>query len=550
LPGILPGGDGSAASDAGGGGASAVATLLVVGVSGGCDSVALLHLLRDAVAGAENQKPRRGEWRILAAHFDHRRRGADSDGDREFVRELCRRLDVPLRCFYWGDRQRGRDGDDGDDGVVFTQERARQWRRSTMVRLLREEMTTLPDGSEKEGHRHQQQQAVRRVGLLVTAHHKDDSDETLLLKVLRGVHVTNVAGMKAFSAAVGEEETTTREESTGGNHPPLLFWARPLIHVRKSDLQQYLLENNYAWREDDSNLSGKYLRNRVRNELIPLLEDMVGGRDSLQRRLTNVEQQCQELRQDLNGRVETYLTDHVVDDGSLFLLPTTTDAPAEKFDLVVKEALHQWVVEQSDCYQFTYDQLQRVCSQIMNHEDRRQWRMNIGGGWDIQREGDSLRLVLEKIDQDEENHVVSSNNKVRELDWYLVDKSFNTEDTTASSGLLLLHVPRHYMLPRSIRFLYSTNDNSKLSITPPWRRRKGSSSRPIRVPEFLRGQKVPLHKRRDTPTITLQHGDDGAVSLVAVYVSTRNEWIVDEEFSFQEGEFSDEERDRVILEIG
>ena len=120
---------------------------------------------------------------------------------------------------------------------------------------------------------HQHQLQLQHVGLLVTAHHKDDSEETLLLKLLRGVHLTHIAGLDVL---LRDDPSDSEHDSTIDRSRTTIYWARPLVHVRKSTLQSFLLENNMPWREDATNRSDKYLRNRVRNELIPLLHDLLG----------------------------------------------------------------------------------------------------------------------------------------------------------------------------------------------------------------------------------------------------------------------------------
>ena len=100
-------------------------------------------------------------------------------------------------------------------------------------------------------------------GVILTAHHKDDSEETLLLKLLRGVHLTNLVGMEPVVV--------------GSRDMPEAIVARPLLDVRKTDILDFLQSIHQPWRQDESNASDKYLRNRVRSELVPLLSDVMGG---------------------------------------------------------------------------------------------------------------------------------------------------------------------------------------------------------------------------------------------------------------------------------
>lgn len=216
--------------------------VLLVGVSGGCDSVGLLHALMHILI------PQQGDFQLFdktcklhVVHFNHKQRGAHSDGDAHFVQQVCKTLNLPCHIYEWDDSTE----------VAFSQNAARQWRRSTMYTLLQ----SLTCGE----------------GVILTAHHRDDSNETLLLKLLRGVHVTNLMGMDPVLVR--------------GREMPEAIVARPLLNVSKNDIIDFLTLLNLQWREDESNSSDKYLRNRVRNELIPLLSDMMGGGDALQVRL-------------------------------------------------------------------------------------------------------------------------------------------------------------------------------------------------------------------------------------------------------------------------
>lgn len=186
---------------------------LVAGLSGGADSVSLLHALH-ALAGQDG-------FRLVAAHLDHGLR-PDSARDAAFCRRLCRTLGVPLRVGRADVRARAaRDG----GGI--------------------EEAARLE--------RHAFLEAVRlREGALwiVLAHTRDDQAETVLLRLLRG---SGSAGLGAMRARAGR----------------LL---RPMLRVSRQDVLDHLAAHGLAWREDPSNADPAFLRNRIRHELIPYLE--------------------------------------------------------------------------------------------------------------------------------------------------------------------------------------------------------------------------------------------------------------------------------------
>lgn len=188
---------------------------LLVAVSGGGDSTALLHILHSLA-------PDRG-WRLAAAHVDHGLR-PDSGRDADFVRGLAAELGLEFIQRRVEVRARGLSPEDA----------ARRARRRALVEM-----------ADQIG-----------AGAIALGHTADDQAETLLARVLTGAGPTGLAGMRPFS-------------------PP--FW-RPLLAVRRRELRQYLEQGGLAWREDPSNQELGPLRNRVRRKLMPLAEELVNPR--------------------------------------------------------------------------------------------------------------------------------------------------------------------------------------------------------------------------------------------------------------------------------
>jgi tRNA(Ile)-lysidine synthase len=195
--------------------------VLLVALSGGLDSVVLLHLLRFRLPS-----PRPA---LHAAHFDHAMR-ADSAGDAAWVAGLCRAWGVPLT--------RGR------AGAALAGEESARTARYAFLKRAREEA-----GAD----------------FVLTAHHADDQAETVLFRVLRG---TGMAGLKGIGA-VDEKRRLLR--------PLLPFWRR--------ELEEYASWAGLRWREDDSNLTVGPARNRIRLRILPEIERYVspGARRSLVR---------------------------------------------------------------------------------------------------------------------------------------------------------------------------------------------------------------------------------------------------------------------------
>ena len=191
---------------------------ILLALSGGPDSVALLHVLRELA-------PRFG-YRLAAAHLNHRLRGAESDRDETFVRELCSTLGVEL--------------------VVEQSKRLsippRPISRSGRARLR---YAFLAAAATQLGASH-----------IATAHHADDQAETVMLRLLRG----------AGAAGLGAMAETITLAPTG------VTILRPMLRVGRHEILRYLDSIGARFVSDSSNAHQGFLRNRVRIELLPELE--------------------------------------------------------------------------------------------------------------------------------------------------------------------------------------------------------------------------------------------------------------------------------------
>lgn len=189
---------------------------VAIAVSGGADSVALLRILLEL----------RTELGIVisVAHFHHGIRGAEADADQQFVAELSRQFELPFHC-GWGDspahaREHG----------MSLETAARDLRHRWFAKLL----------------------AEGKADKIATAHTLDDQAETVLMRVLRGAGVKGLAGI----SPVHTEKRLVR----------------PLLEISRKEIEEYLRGLKQVWREDSSNQELAHTRNRVRHELMPLLE--------------------------------------------------------------------------------------------------------------------------------------------------------------------------------------------------------------------------------------------------------------------------------------
>lgn len=187
---------------------------ILVAVSGGADSVALLHLLHRAARHIDLQ--------LTVAHLDHGLR-AESGADAAFVTELAAGLGLPVCGERIDVAARLAPGRGGPEEI------AREVRREFLERSAR-------------------QSACPWIAL---GHHRDDQAETFLLRLLRGAGTSGLAAMEYFT-------------------PP---YVRPLLGVSRAELLDDLTRQGLNWREDPSNQSLEFTRNRLRHQLLPLLQE-------------------------------------------------------------------------------------------------------------------------------------------------------------------------------------------------------------------------------------------------------------------------------------
>lgn len=188
---------------------------VVLGLSGGMDSVCLFHLMRE-LADLHH-------YRIIAVHLNHKLR-AEAGEDEKFVRELCQLYEIELvSC--------SRD----------VSELAKEFGRG-IEEQAREERYRLFEEVRKE----------YGANAIALAHHREDQAETVLHHMIRGSALRGLGGMRYKRDHI----------------------IRPLLSCSKKMLKTYLLENSYEWVEDSSNSSLAYTRNRLRHQVLPLLRDI------------------------------------------------------------------------------------------------------------------------------------------------------------------------------------------------------------------------------------------------------------------------------------
>ncbi len=228
---------------------------LGIAVSGGIDSVALLRLLVEL----------RHELGIVlfVVHFDHRLRGAESEADWEFVAELAREHGLELHGASGNVVQQAAEDHSGLEAA------AREMRYGFFRSLLekKREFTSAAEAATRgsvdrsaESAAPPQRQSIVALDKIATGHTLDDQAETVLMRLIRGTGLRGLGGI--YPRILVENED-------GDGYGEII---RPLLGIRRSELEQYLADIKQPWREDSTNSDSKFTRNRVRKIVLPLLE--------------------------------------------------------------------------------------------------------------------------------------------------------------------------------------------------------------------------------------------------------------------------------------
>ena len=195
----------------------------LIGVSGGRDSVALLHWLINL-----------GYKKLIVCHLNHQLRGRSSDADARFVEKLAAKYGVNFELGAANVRALAK------KKKMSIETAAREARYSFFAKVAK----------------------GQRRGTIFLAHHADDLVETFLLNLFRGAGLTGLTAM--------------REVSTRGVDELTLTIVRPMLSVWRAEVDRYVQERRLRFREDASNKNLAAMRNRIRNRIIPYLEKILG----------------------------------------------------------------------------------------------------------------------------------------------------------------------------------------------------------------------------------------------------------------------------------
>ena len=196
---------------------------ILCAVSGGADSVAMLHILR------ELNEVQQLNWKIHVGHVNHGLRGTSSDEDEEFVRNLAAKLQLPFHSTK----------------VDVKSHQAKERR-------------TEEEAGRELRHDWLEKKALElKAQKVAMAHTLDDQAETILHRILRGTGLRGLKGMAPIRVISRKHE---------------LFVVRPLIELERFEIETYLRERGTAYKTDLTNFDTSHTRNKIRHKLFPMLE--------------------------------------------------------------------------------------------------------------------------------------------------------------------------------------------------------------------------------------------------------------------------------------
>lgn len=185
---------------------------VIIALSGGADSVALLHVMHSL------------GYKCEAAHCNFHLRGEESNRDETFVHELCKSMQIPLHIIHFKTKKYA------IENKISIEMAARELRYQWFEEIKKESAANV----------------------IAVAHHQDDSVETLLLNLIRGTGLSGLLGIRPQNKDI----------------------IRPLLCVSRQDIIEYLGSIGQNYVTDSTNLEDEYIRNKIRLNLIPLMEEI------------------------------------------------------------------------------------------------------------------------------------------------------------------------------------------------------------------------------------------------------------------------------------
>lgn len=250
---------------------------VLVAVSGGIDSMVLLHMLRKA------------GYAVSVAHCNFNLRGQESDGDEAFVKNYCQKEKLTLH------NETFNTADVADETGESIQMAARRLRYTWFDALC----------------------ITHGYSAVATAHHANDVAETFFVNLSRGTGLAGLTGIKPKHGNV----------------------VRPLLFAQRADIEAYAIANKISWRDDSSNQSVKYRRNRIRHEVIPVFNQI---NPAFNKSIITTIQRLEQANTLLKNYMATQLADVMAETGSRIFVSIDKLKELKPLSLYLFEIVHSY----------------------------------------------------------------------------------------------------------------------------------------------------------------------------------------------------------------
>lgn len=275
---------------------------VIVGVSGGADSICLLWVL--------SKLQKEIGHRVIAVHVNHGLRGAESDADEVYVKKFCEELGVICESYY------------------------------TDVELLSKKWKQSTEEAGREVRRAFFEQTMQKYGgtKIALAHHQNDNAETFLINLARGTGLKGLGGIAPVNGKV----------------------IRPLLCVRREEIEKFLKKEDIAYCVDYTNKSDEYTRNRIRNHALPYLQEEVNPK--LIEHMNETMEQIRQVQEFLDEQVQMYLEKSVTEIGRRYVIleEAYMQIPDAIQPLVLKRVLTKVCGKEKDLESVHVKQLQEL----------------------------------------------------------------------------------------------------------------------------------------------------------------------------------------------
>ena len=406
---------------------------VLIAVSGGLDSVVLLRLLND-----HSEKTGIG---ISVVHFHHHLRGTEADRDASFVETISGDLGVPFTLKHLNVREAS------EESGSSIQDAAHQLRRGEFGELVRE------FGYSK----------------IATAHHKDDQLETLLMRLVTGAGPEGMSGIRV------------REGK----------YVRPLMFADKNQLKEYAEAAGIEWVEDSSNKENAYLRNRLRNRVIPILKEINPSASTAAARTAATFGQ---MMDGINGLVDGVLDSCIVSERESEITLAISEM-TDYFDtigyFIIDNALKRIEEEPPTVINRQFDDISKLVKSGKTGAE-----ISLSKGFRILKDRDNL-IIYRSLSQSEEIPVQIG------VPAKYNDMILETRTTGWNTGSKLPKGADHEVID------FNLITEQKL-VLGNWK--EGDKIRPLglkghkKVSDLLTEAKIPLHRKRRYPV--LRSGDE------------------------------------------